>query len=138
MKIFIDSSAYIAYYNKRDENHEKAKNFLDKIKSKEISPIIFYTSDYIFDEVLTTIIALTGRKDLAIKVGNAIFSSKITKIIKVDSKIFNEAWELFKKYKDKTWSFTDCTSFIIMKINNIKRAFTFDEHYKQAEYVTVP
>lgn len=138
MKIFIDSSAYIAYYNKRDENHEKAKNFLDKIKSKEISPIIFYTSDYIFDEVLTTIITLTGRKDLAIKVGNAILSSKITKIIKVDSKIFNEAWELFKKYKDKTWSFTDCTSFIIMKINNIKRAFTFDEHYKQAGYVTVP
>lgn len=138
MKIFIDSSAYIAYYNKRDENHEKAKNFLDKIRSKEISPIIFYTSDYIFDEVLTTIITLTGRKDLAIKVGNAILSSKITKIIKVDSKIFNEAWELFKKYKDKTWSFTDCTSFIIMKINNIKRAFTFDEHYKQAGYVTVP
>lgn len=138
MKIFIDSSAYIAYYNKRDENHEKAKNFLDKIKSKEISPIIFYTSDYIFDEVLTTIIALTGRKDLAIKVGNAILSSKITKIIKVDSKIFNEAWELFKKYKDKTWSFTDCTSFIIMKINNIKRAFTFDEHYKQVGYITIP
>jgi len=138
MKIFIDSSAYIAYYNKRDENHKKAKNLLDKIKSKEISPIIFYTSDYIFDEVLTTIITLTGRKDLAIKVGNAILSSKITKIIKVDSKIFNEAWELFKKYKDKTWSFTDCTSFIIMKINNIKRAFTFDEHYKQAGYVTVP
>jgi len=138
MKIFIDSSAYIAYYNKRDENHEKAKNFLDKIKSKEISPIIFYTSDYIFDEVLTTIITLTGRKDLAIKVGNTILSSKITKIIKVDSKIFNEAWELFKKYKDKTWSFTDCTSFIIMKINNIKRAFTFDEHYKQAGYITIP
>ncbi len=138
MKIFIDSSAYIAYYNKRDENHEKAKNFLDKIRSKEISPIIFYTSDYIFDEVLTTIIALTGRKDLAIKVGNTILSSKITKIIKVDSKIFNEAWELFKKYKDKTWSFTDCTSFIIMKINNIKRAFTFDEHYKQAGYITIP
>jgi len=138
MKIFIDSSAYIAYYNKRDENHEKAKNFLDKIRSKEISPIIFYTSDYIFDEVLTTIITLTGRKDLAIKVGNTILSSKITKIIKVDSKIFNEAWELFKKYKDKTWSFTDCTSFIIMKINNIKRAFTFDEHYKQAGYITIP
>jgi len=138
MKIFIDSSAYIAYYNKRDENHEKAKNFLDKIRSKEISPIIFYTSDYIFDEVLTTIITLTGRKDLAIKVGNTILSSKITKIIKVDSKIFNEAWELFKKYKDKTWRFTDCTSFIIMKINNIKRAFTFDEHYKQAGYITIP
>ena len=138
MNLFIDSSAYIAFYNKRDKNHDKALSFINKIKNKELGPVIFYTSDYIFDETVTTILALTKNKKYATKIGESIRNSKITRIIKINDEIFDEAWKLFKTYRDKLWSFTDCTSFIIMKKINIKTAFSFDKHYKQAGYEIMP
>jgi len=138
MIVFADSSAYIAYYNKRDKNHNKALSFVKKIRDREFGPVIIYTSDYVFDEVITAILILTKNKDLAIKIGESIKASKITKIIKVDEEIFQKAWETFKEYKDKLWSFTDCTSFAIMEKMNIKTAFTFDKHYNQAGFNTIP
>ena len=39
--------------------------------------------------------------------------------------------EIFKKYGDKELSFTDCTSFVLMKNLKLRKAFTFDEHFKQ-------
>ncbi len=138
MIVFADSSAYIAYYNKRDKNHNKALSFVKKIRDREFGPVIIYTSDYVFDEVITAILILTKNKDLAIKIGESIKKSKITKIIKVDEEIFQKAWETFKEYKDKLWSFTDCTSFAIMEKMNIKTAFTFDKHYNQAGFNTIP
>jgi len=138
MILFADSSAYIAYYNKRDRNHNKAISLVKRIRSGEFGSVIIYTSDYVFDEVVTTILILTRNKDLAIKIGEAIRSSRITKIVKVDNEIFQKAWDMFKKYRDKLWSFTDCTSFVIMRKMNIKTAFTFDKHYKQAGFNTIP
>lgn len=138
MIIFADSSAYIAYYNKRDKNHNKAVSLVKKIRNREFGPVIIYTSDYVFDEVVTTVLLLTKNKDLAIKIGESIKASKITKIIKVDEEIFPKAWEIFKKHRDKFWSFTDCTSFAIMEKMNIKTAFTFDKHYIQAGFNTIP
>jgi predicted nucleic acid-binding protein len=43
-----------------------------------------------------------------------------------------EAWELFKRYRDiKKLSFTDCTSFVIMRERGIKYVFTGDAHFEQ-------
>ena len=81
---------------------------------------------------------LTRNKDLAVKIGESIKTSKITRIIKVDEEIFHKAWEIFRKHRDKHWGFTDCTSFAIMEKMNIKTAFTFDKHYKQAGFNTLP
>ena len=138
MKVFIDTSAYIAYYNIRDKNHVAARSFMKKVFEGEYGPIIFYTSDYVFDEVITVILRLTRNKQLAVKVGKYILESRVTRIINVDEEIFSEAWKLFIKYRDKMWSFTDCTSFIIMNRLDIKNAFTFDKHFKQAGYKTLP
>ncbi|MBC7130303.1 type II toxin-antitoxin system VapC family toxin [Candidatus Bathyarchaeota archaeon] len=138
MKLFIDSSAYIAFYNERDEKHREAEKFIEEIKNGVFGPVIFYTTDYIFDEVVTSILLLTKRKDLAIKVGEAIISSKVTRIVKVDDTTFKNAWDMFIKFKDKLWSFTDCTSFALMKRYKLATAFTFDEHYRQAGFKTLP
>ncbi len=41
------------------------------------------------------------------------------------------AWKIFKTHKDKTYSFTDCTSFALMEKNVIKNAFAYDRHFAQ-------
>jgi len=47
-------------------------------------------------------------------------------------RVFYNLWELYQKYKDKKFSFTDVTSFSIMKDLNIKKAFAFDREFIQA------
>lgn len=76
-------------------NVHKAVSFVEKIRNREFGSVIIYTSDYVFDEAVTAVLILTKNKDLAIKIGESIKASKITRIIKVDEEIFNKAWEIF-------------------------------------------
>jgi predicted nucleic acid-binding protein len=47
------------------------------------------------------------------------------------------AWEVFRHFADKEWSFTDCTSKVVMEDLGIDTAFTFDHHFRQFGSVTV-
>lgn len=51
---------------------------------------------------------------------------------------FAEALELFGRYSDKEWSFTDCVSFTTMRRLNVTKAFTFDKHFRQAGFEMLP
>ena len=49
------------------------------------------------------------------------------------------AWDAFQKYNvDKLWSFTDCTSYAVMKRLNISEVFAFDHHFEQMGFVRLP
>jgi len=43
---------------------------------------------------------------------------------------------IFKRYTDKGFSFTDCTSFSIMRSLKPKRVFAFDKHFEQFEGIS--
>jgi len=40
--------------------------------------------------------------------------------------------------QDKRWSFTDCTSFVLMQNLGIRKALTFDANFRQAGFATFP
>jgi predicted nucleic acid-binding protein len=48
------------------------------------------------------------------------------------------AWKIFEKHADKQHSFTDCTSLALMQAETVRTAFTFDEHFAQFGFATVP
>lgn len=124
-KVFIDSSGYSSLYNRKDNFHLEAKSRALEIFGKKIPAV---TSNYVIDETLTNLLARIGYK-VALQFGKRIFEENhAIEIIRVDENLEKQAWQVFKKYnKDKNWSFTDCTSFVIMKSMGIKVAFTFDE-----------
>jgi predicted nucleic acid-binding protein len=41
------------------------------------------------------------------------------------------AWETFERFADKDWSFTDCTSKVVIEQLGITHAFSFDHHFQQ-------
>lgn len=61
-----------------------------------------------------------------------MLSSPTVELIHISEEHFDKGWKLFLKYHDKGFSFTDCLSFLIMEEKGIKKALTFDEHFKQA------
>ncbi|MHA1611383.1 MAG: type II toxin-antitoxin system VapC family toxin [Promethearchaeota archaeon] len=129
-KIFIDTSFIIAFFNKKDKNHPKARKIFQK--SMEMDPETkFVYSDYVFDELITFLKARKIPVKKISKIGDNILGSNIWKIIRIDEESFNQSWEMIKKYHDKEWSFTDSTSFIIMVEMNILCYLSYDEHFGQ-------
>jgi hypothetical protein len=125
--IFIDTSAFLAIENREDSYHESALEFRDAcVKSRGI----FITSDYVLDESYT-IIRLRAGHDIAIQFGEALRSSRFIRTEHVTPEIIEEAWKIFKTYRDHAFSFTDCTSFALMEHLNISNAFAFDAHFRE-------
>jgi len=127
MRIFVDTSAWLALNDKNDQSHNKAITKSSEIKRQRIELI---TSEYIIDESVTLIRYRVSHK-AAVIFGDSLINSNIVKILDIINEDRLKAWELFKKYEDKDFSFTDCTSFVLMTKLRLQKAFTFDEHFKR-------
>jgi len=129
--VFVDTSALVALANRADRNHKDAAGYLDRIPGGMI------TTGYVLDETFTLLKMRIGLRD-TITFGEALMSSDLFTIVQVDASVQKLAWEWFKKYQDKTFSFTDCTSFTVMTSLSIREAFTFDKHFAQAGFIVKP
>lgn len=99
--------------------------------------ILFITTDYILDETLTLIRMRVGHEE-AVNFGRWLSESGVVRLIDVNPKLRETAWEIFKRYSDKYFSFTDCTSFALMRELNISQAFSFDRHFSQFGFIRLP
>jgi len=122
--VFVDTSAWYALVDKDDSDHTAAVNSARNLTR----PLI--TTNYIFDETLTLIKAKLGPR-IAINFGRKLWNQELAILIRVLKKDEQKAWDLFSQYDDKGFSFTDCTSFVLMERMKIDTAFAFDEHYTQ-------
>ena len=74
---------------------------------------------------------------LAEQFGEQVFAGRLGRLYYVMPADIAEAWQVFTKFNDKAWSFTDCTSKVVMAKQNISTAFSFDHHFQQFGTVTV-
>jgi predicted nucleic acid-binding protein len=130
-RVFVDTSAFIAVFDKDDDLHSEALRLFDEIKNKKIQMVV---TDYILSESITTAMARAGHR-IAVTVGEFILGSHVVELIWLDKTIKLKAWEFFKKYSDKSYSFTDCTSFVVMKEIKVNHFFAFDEDFTKAGFV---
>ena len=127
---FVDTSAWFAIFSLRDANHAAAMRCVRAIRG----PLV--TSDYVVDETLTLLRARRENRR-AIAFGQRVIDGQWARIVRIDDHDFSNAWTVFRAYHDKAWSFTDCTSRVVMERLGIPRAFAFDEHFRQFSTVTV-
>jgi predicted nucleic acid-binding protein len=133
-EFFIDTGFLIALESSDDRHHQTAQNCWREIIA--LRPI-FFTTSYVFDETVTYFNS-RGRHDKAVEVGNRLLNSSSTTFIHVDESYFDEGWKYFKMHQDKSYSLTDCISFIVMNQFSIQKALTFDKHFGQAGFEGVP
>jgi len=133
--IFVDTSAFYAMHVGTCEEHRTAVEIRDKIAAGQFGSMV--TTNYVLDE-LATLLRIRVGHEAAVEVGEAIRSSASVEIVWVSPKLEGSAWDLFKKREDSDFSFTDCTSFIVMKSRRMTRAFAFDRHFSQMGFETVP
>lgn len=132
--IFLDTGYIIALEASDDQNHEAALQHWSSF-SKNLPAII--TTSFVFDETVT-FFNNRGHHQKSVEIGTNLLKSPTTKFIHVDQILFQEGWSYFKKHGDKTYSLTDCISFVLMKRLGIKTALTFDNHFLQAGFKVLP
>jgi uncharacterized protein len=128
--LFVDTSAWFAVFSRRDANHTPAITLIRSLNERLI------TTDYIVDETLT-LLRVRGERRRAIVFGERILNGGWANVTRIDEADFAAAWALFRGFQDKQWSFTDCTSRVVMERLNVQRAFAFDDHFRQFGNVTV-
>jgi predicted nucleic acid-binding protein len=90
---------------------------------------VLFTTDYIVDQTLTLLKTRAGA-EVAIRGGESILSSRVVKMVKGSDEIFSMALNIFRKYTDHPFSFTDCTSFEVMRKVGLTKAYTFDFDFR--------
>jgi len=138
MKIFIDTSAWVALENRKDIHYEQAVLFKDEIKNKKYR---LYTSNFILDETYTLLLANIGYEKAidSVKRIRALKDRGLLHVIRITEDIEESAWEIFERFnRDKFWSFTDCTSKAIMEFLEIKESFSFDRNFEQMGFLRKP
>jgi predicted nucleic acid-binding protein len=127
MKIFVDTSAWLALNDRNDQYHSEAVSKLNIVTKQKIELI---TSEYVVDESIAIIRYRVSHK-AAVVFGDSLMNSTIVTVADITEEERFKAWMLFKKYDDKELSFTDCTSFALMNKLRLRKVFAFDDHFKQ-------
>lgn len=132
--IFVDTSAWIALVDKDDSHHKEAASSYPLLLKNHRNLI---TSNFVIAETYIIILNELGHK-LAIDFLEKLKASP--RILKIYSNedIEAEAEPILAKYSDQDFSYTDAVSFVIMKRQKIRKAFSFDKHFVIAGFVNIP
>ncbi len=68
------------------------------------------------------------------ELGEEVRASRLVRVEYLTLDWIEAAWVLFKRYGDKDFSFTDCTSFVLMRKLGLREAPAFDGHFTQAGF----
>jgi predicted nucleic acid-binding protein len=129
--VFVDTGAWFARHVPSDPNHQRVKAWMDANSE------VLVTTDYCVDETLTLLVA-RGRPRLALDVGRALFEENVARICFVTPDQVDRAWILFQTRAAAGWSFTDCTSKVVIDELGIKVAAALDMHLQQFGILVVP
>lgn len=122
--IFVDTGGWFALVVPTDPNHARASKFLD------LNDEPLFTTDYVVDETLTLLRA-RGEMSRALALGESLFQETVSSVYRLSDYDIQRAWEIFKTFHDKEWSFTDCTSKGVIEEFGITKALAFDRHFQQ-------
>lgn len=132
--LFVDTAGWVACADEADPVHARA--VVERDAWLEAGGV-FVTTDYIADETLTLLRLRLGL-DAAEAWWRQVDGSSRVRWEYISLPRADRARGLFFRYRDKDFSFTDCTSFVVMGELRLREALTTDHHFVQAGFVRKP
>jgi len=132
--VFVDTSALYALFAPSDGNHKRAKATLAHLRGERVSLL---TSSAVLAESYVFVHARTGQRGL-LRFRHGVGGSSWLRSVGVSRAWDEAAWQLLARQQDKDYSYVDATSFVLMRALEITRAFSFDEHFRQAGFEMLP
>jgi predicted nucleic acid-binding protein len=130
-RVFVDTSAWLAFVNRSDRDHAAVSAVLHRFENRLV------TTNFVFAETLTLAARRLGHA-IAVRVGELLQEPAVVTEIRVSGRDEKEAFELFRAGSDKEYSFTDCTSFVVMRRLGLLRAAALDEDFRREGFTVEP
>jgi predicted nucleic acid-binding protein len=132
--IFVNSSGWLALYNRNDPNHPAARALWEELRDL---PVRFITTDYVLDQVYT-VLKVFGSLQAAQAMHQLVSNSQLVRLFMVDAVIFDRAWRVFLEDEQPQWTFTDCINFSVIQYLGISEVVTFDPNFAHPSLTTIP
>ena len=132
--LFVDTAGWVACADSSDTVHRRSCTARDRALETGVALV---TTDFVVDETLTLLRLRLGHR--AVEAWwNQVDRSTRLRWERITVERFERARVVFFRHKDKTFSFTDCTSFAVMQELKLTHALTTDRHFKQMGFHVVP
>jgi predicted nucleic acid-binding protein len=128
--VFADSFYFMAAINEHDEAHHRARQFSLERTERLI------TTEWVLTEVGDAFAHPKWRLGFLMMLDDLRRDVNV-EIVEASHQLFERAVQLFANRPDKSWSLTDCTSFLVMEDHGIGEALTADPHFTQAGFVAL-
>jgi predicted nucleic acid-binding protein len=130
-RLFVDTSAWYDLLFPGSPEHERI------VAQMHMPGTQFVTSTYVLDE-LTALLLARGSHDTAARAGAHIRSAAEVRVEHPDAAEEWRAWSLFIDRPDKSYTLTDCLSFVMMRRLGIETAVATDRHFSQEGFTVLP
>jgi uncharacterized protein len=128
--IFADAFYFVARLNRYDQHHSKVMLFSPSPGDRLL------TTEWVMLEVADALAGSDIRQNIRNFV-NDLRQSPASEVVPASSGLLDKALDLYHRHRDKEWTLTDCTSFIIMRERGITEALTGDRHFEQAGFIAL-
>jgi len=135
--LFVDTWGWCASANPKEAQHQQVKQIME---TQLDSGNHLITTNFVLDETYTLVrfrVHHQASVGLHQKIERLIFG-KLLKVIHITSELEQAAWRIFDRYSDKDFSFTDCTSFVVIQLLELIQALTNDHHFEQMGFQILP
>jgi len=130
-RIFVDTSAWFAFVNRRDPDHGPVGDVLRSFEGRLV------TSNFVFDEIVTLLRFRVGHES-ARALGDRLLDSTVADLVRLTADDERRAWSIFGQRLDQRFSFTDCTSFALMRRLGITEAAALDDDFAREGFMVLP
>jgi predicted nucleic acid-binding protein len=132
--LFVDTAGWMACADAADPAHARAVAARDGALETGRALV---TTDYVVDETLTLVRLRLGLP-AAEKWWAQVEASPRVRWQWIDPSRSDKALALFFRDRDNDYSFTDCTSFVVMRELKLREVLTTDRHFRQMGFHTLP
>lgn len=135
--LFIDTGAFFAYYNERDERHDTARTVFQSIRRGDRAYSPLYTTRFVLGE-LTTLLLYKVDHTTATRALEDIRGGSSFNIVRADPPAFTAACDEFARYDDQAITFVDHLTGVLAAERDVTHIFAFDGDFRTLGFNVVP
>lgn len=128
--MFVDTSFWLAFLMLRDQYRGPALRWNAWLTERAHQRL---TTELVLWELLNSL-AVTPARTSAAAIYRGCQAGAGVELVRFDSEQLEKGLMLYEARKDKSWSLTDCLSFIVMRERGLTDALTADQHFQQAGF----
>lgn len=126
--IFVDTSFWVAFRNRRDDRHARASQLLERHGGQ---PLL--TTNHVRGETWTFLNRKIGHASATGFLDDLVSSPRV-RVEFVTPDLEDDALRWLRRHDERAYSFVDATSFLLMRSLALAEVLTFDHDFAAAGF----